>query len=69
MSDPLTKWLVIGTFAITLAVAELLFGRVLDLVIKPADRACRRLPRKVQITLAALLVWCNSSSFTMSDLF
>ena len=56
MSDPLTKWLVIGTLVIAFAVAELLLGRVLDLGIRPVDRVCRRLARGVQITLAVLLV-------------
>ena len=56
MSDPLTKWLIIGTLVIAFAVAELLLGRVLDLGIRPVDRVCRRLPRNVQITLAVLLV-------------
>jgi len=48
MSDPLTKWLVIGTLVIAFAVAELLLGPVLDLGTRPVDRVCRRLPRSVQ---------------------
>jgi len=56
MGDTTTKWLIIGTFVVLFAVAELLLGRVLDFGIKPIDRICRRLPRRVQITLAVLLL-------------
>jgi hypothetical protein len=56
MSDTQTKWLVIGTLVLVFVTAELLVGRVLDMGIKPIDRICRRLPRRVQITLVALLL-------------
>jgi hypothetical protein len=56
MTDTQTKWLIIGTLVVVFAIAEILLGRVLDLGIKPIDRVCRRLPRRVQITLVALLL-------------
>jgi hypothetical protein len=56
MSDPQTKWLIVGTLVIAFAAVELLLGRVLDFGIKPMDRICRRLPRGVQISLAVLLL-------------
>lgn len=56
MSDTQTKWLAIGTVVVVFMLAELLVGRVLDMGIKPIDRLCRRLPRRVQVTLTALLL-------------
>jgi hypothetical protein len=35
MSDPQTKWLIVGTLVIAFAAVELLLGRVLDFGIKP----------------------------------
>ena len=46
MSDPQTKWLIVGTLVIAFAVAELVLGQVLGFGIKPIDRLCRRLPRR-----------------------
>jgi hypothetical protein len=56
MTDAQTTWLVIGTLVVVFAIAEMLLGRVLDVGIKPIDRVCRRLPRRVQIALVALLL-------------
>ena len=56
MGDTTTKWLIIGTFVVLFAVVELVLGRILGLGIKPIDRICRCLPRRLQIFLAALLL-------------
>lgn len=56
MSDLPTKWIVVGVLIIAFAVAELILGRLFGIACRPVDFLCRRLPRRVQIALVALLL-------------